>query len=75
MALSFAGSGLASVGTGPSLRNASPNSVLTPLIVFLRRMIFSFCVPRFLITGSKNSIRSSLVGSPSSSRKSRNCAM
>ena len=40
----------------PSLRKASPNSVLTPLIVFLRRIVLSFCVPRFLITGSRNSI-------------------
>ena len=35
---SLAGSGATTVGTGASLRNASPNSVLTPLIVFLSRI-------------------------------------
>ena len=52
---SRSGSGFESVGTGPSLRKASPNSVLTPFMVFLRRMVFSFWVPRFLISGRMNS--------------------
>ena len=46
------------------MRNASPNSVLTPLIVFLSRIVLSFCVPRFLITGSRNSIAVVVGGQP-----------